>query len=327
MNLNECQVANAQFTTQERVGEPNHVIEGEHCLVKCYRISEKHNSNTWHFSPSFTIVGRLPPNLSSSFNHTDILSCYLFQEKLSTYSAEEQIANSISLLPNVDYLVNINSFDQVKNWVTYRDKAVDLALSFWADDEPRYLKQMLEREEIDEFSYKYSLAEAKIYKGLWRLIQANEAIIQKNLILNCGFPFDSSRAFFVEIVREVLEEEFLNCFKRRYIYNASQMNRIAKLKRRMHQGRISKTEENELYRLIDRLVPFATWLNRVLVVADYLRNSNRLTHEEYLDKYREGLYELATLQVQRDCKPEYRAKHYQESRKWERGQTIKGRLT
>jgi hypothetical protein len=130
-----------------------------------------------------------------------------------------------------------------------RDKAVDIALCFWADEEPPYLKRQLEEGAIDQFSYKYSLAETKIYKNLWRLVQANELAIEETLSRNWEFPFDSSRALFVETVREVLEGEFLNCFKKRYIYNASKMNRIAKLKRRMHQGNISKTEEEELYHL------------------------------------------------------------------------------
>jgi hypothetical protein len=97
MNLQEAIVANAQFTTLEVVGEPDRVFPGRHCLVSCYQISEEPDRETWHFSPSFTLAGRP--------------LCCVAEEELPTYSDEEWIANSISLLPNVDYLVNTKSLD------------------------------------------------------------------------------------------------------------------------------------------------------------------------------------------------------------------------
>jgi predicted nucleic acid-binding protein len=209
--------------------------------------------------------------------------------------------------------------------VSYRDQAIVLALCFWADEEQLFLKDELKEGRIDQFSYNYALAVAKIYKNLWKLIKVDETGIQKILSNASNFPFDSSRALFVEIVREVIEGEFCSCLKRRYIYNASHINKIAKLKRKVHQETASSAEISKLYKLIDQYVPFSIWLNRLLIVADRLSSKNSLV-KEYLENYRDGISTLAKLQIQRDCNPDFRH-HKISTHTWERGQRYQGVLS
>ncbi|MBW4520679.1 MAG: hypothetical protein KME16_13360 [Scytolyngbya sp. HA4215-MV1] len=303
MNLYQFLAAKPQFFSLAIVGEPDLVIKGTHCSVDCYQLSKQADSEQWHFSPEWIPIGRT----------------------FSSDTDEEWIGNRISYMPDVDFFINFTSLDQVWNWVCHRDSAINLALFFGAEEEPLYLKELLKKKQIDQFSYNYSVAEAKIYKNLWKLIKADESNIQTILSKNWGFPFDSSRALLVEIVREILENEFLNCLKRRYIYNASHIKEIAKLKRKVHQAKASNIEIDKLQNLIDQNVPFATWLNRLLTSAEILSNKNSLI-KEYLENYREGLYALTKLQIQRDCDPNFRH-HRIPSHTWKQGQYHQGVLS
>lgn len=302
MSIYDFLASRQKFANLALVGEPDFVIEGRHCSVACYRLSKQSGDNEWHFSPSCVPAGRT----------------------FSSDTDEEWIANCISQIPDVDFFISFTSFSQVWNWVRYRDCAVNLALVFWAEEDQPYLKKELEKGQIDQFSYNYSLAEAKIYKSLWKLIQVDEAGIRKILSNNWGFPFDSSRAFFVEIVREDLEEEFCACLRRRYIYKACDVKETAKLKRKAHRGTASSAEIDRLYSLIDHHVPFATWLNRLLSVAEILSNKNPLL-KECLESYREGMYTLTKLQIQRDCDPNLRH-HKRRTHSWKQGQYYQGPL-
>jgi hypothetical protein len=145
INLNNFLASKPQFASLVAVRAPDLVIEGKYCSVNCYDLSKESSHETEiFFSPKVTPVGR------SYSSDTD----------------EEWIANAISFLPNMDFFINFTSFAQAKSWVAYRDRAVVLALCFWTEGEPLFLKKKLEKGQIDQFSYDYALAETKIFKNL-----------------------------------------------------------------------------------------------------------------------------------------------------------------
>ncbi|MGP1385168.1 MAG: hypothetical protein ACTS2F_16510 [Thainema sp.] len=300
MSLNQFFAGKLQFAELALVGEPDRVLEGRHCSVACHQLAKDGKRVSWFFSPDCIPVGRT----------------------FSPETDEEWIANRISNLPNTDLFINFTSFDQVWHWIAYRDSAVELALCFWADSDSPWLNSELEKGNIDQFSYDYKLAVTKVFKSLWNLIKVGELNIIKNLENNWGFPFDSIRSLFVEIMREDIEDEFCACLQRRYIYTASHIKEMAILKRRDHRSKASDADINRLYSLIDGNRPFATWLNRVLIVADFLSEKNA-SIKRYIENYRKGIDELSKLQIQRECSPDLRGKYRTPSHIWEKGKYIK----
>lgn len=301
MDINQLEASQLQFTELMLVGEPDHVIEGRHGWVACYLLAKNGNRISCFFSPKFIPVGRT----------------------LSPETDEEWIANRISNLPNTDLFVNFTSFDQVQHWIAYRDNAIELALCFWADDDLYWLNNELEKGHIDQFSYNYILAETKIFKNLWHLMKVGELKIIKNLENNWGFPFDSIRALFVEILREDIEDEFCVCLRKRYRYTASHIKEIAILKGKDHRSNASASDLKRLNSLIENNRPLATWFDRVLIVADFLSQKD-ISINQYLESYREGINALTKLQIQRECAPELRDKHRIPSHLWNRGRYYKG---
>jgi hypothetical protein len=183
-----------QFTELRIVGQPDRILKGKHCEVKCYLVSHQEEESTWHFAPYVIPVG-------SHFNPS---------------SDEERIAHAISKIPNADYFINFTSFDQVSYWIAFRDYSVKFALCFWSEEgiQNEYLLREFQAGNIDQFSYNYGRAEARMYKSLWKILRAREQRIESICKKNWGYPFDSIHEFCIEIIREDLEGEFIACLKR-----------------------------------------------------------------------------------------------------------------
>jgi hypothetical protein len=296
--LHGLQNGEYQFAEMRTVDQPDRILKGKRCEVKCYLVSRDEEGVEWHFAPYAIPVG-------SRFNPS---------------SAEERIAHAISKIPNADYFINFTSFDQVFYWIACRDYSVKFALCFWSEEDIQneYLLRELQSGNIDQFSYDYGRAEARMYKSLWKILRAREQKIELICKENWGYPFNSIHEFCVEVIREDLEGEFTACLKRRYIYKTSENKQLAKLKRKAHKGTISVNERKKMYRLIDQYVPFAVWLNRFLLIAEHLAQKDDLVKQN-LNAYRESLDTLAKLQIQRNCDPKLRH-HVIPSHTWEKGQ-------
>lgn len=278
--------------------QPDRILKGKYCEVKCYLISRNEGAERWHFSPYTIAVGS---------HHTPS-------------SEEEKIAHAISKMPNTDYFINFTGFDQVSHWIVYRDHSTELALCFWAnqDTQNSYLQRKLQAGAFDQFSHNYLYAEAKMLKSLWKILIAREQEIESFCRKSWGYPFNSVREFYIEAIKEDLEGEFSACLKRRFIYKSSEIKQLAILKRKAHKECISAKEEKNLYRLVDQYVPSATWFNRLLKVAEHLAANDDLIMR-YLNEYQESLDALNKLQIQRDCSPNFRH-HLIGSHVWEGGQ-------
>ncbi|HEY9626395.1 MAG TPA: hypothetical protein V6C84_03770 [Coleofasciculaceae cyanobacterium] len=293
-----------QFAELVPVGQPDQILKGKHCEVKCYRLSHQEGRSTWHFSPYTVSVG-------NRFNPS---------------SDEEQIAHAISKTPNTDHFIKFTSLDQVFHWIKFRDHSIELALSFWSENntQNKYLLGKLQTGDIDKFSYDYHLAEARIYKSLWKILRTRGERIELICSKNWSYPFTSIREFYIEIIKEDLEGEFIACLKNRFIYKSSEIKQVAKLKRKQHKENISLTEQKKLYRLIDQYVPRATWLNNLLLVVERIAQEDDLI-EQYFCEFGECVDTLSKLQIQRDCDPKAR-QHLAPSHTWEKGQYRQGVL-
>lgn len=298
MNLYEFVQGRYQFAELAVVREPTCILKGKYCEVKCYQLSTNQDKSTWYLAPNTLPVG----------NPFQLLD------------DDEWITNAISSTPNMDFFVNFTSFDQVHQWVLYRDYCAELALAFWSEQgiQNTYLSGKLQNGDIDQFSYDYFRTEVKIYKSLWEILKAGEQRVIEICKKNWSYPFDSVRELLVEAIREDLEGEFIACLKKRYLYKSSEVKQIAKLKQKVQKGNISRNESKKLERLINQYVPFPTWINRILLIAETLATEDDVL-EQYVFEYHDHIDNLAKLQIQRDCDPKLRH-HLTRSHSWENGQ-------
>lgn len=254
--------------------------------------------NKWHFSLFGCPVGRYE----------------------TAESDEEAIAHAISVTPAADYFISIVNIDQVIQCINYRDRSTDIALCFWGErgtQNDALLKQ-LESGEIDHFSYDYSWAEASIYKPLWQVVKTFGIAIKdfwEQQKWSCNWT--SERDFFAEVIQEVLEKEFITCF-RRYIYNASEMDTIAVLKHKQHKGTITKSQLKKLYTLIDKSQCFSPKFNRLLLTIKVIAEENG-TAMGLLQEYRDSLHFLSKLQLKGERQTAIRRIHYRPSETWNEG--------
>jgi hypothetical protein len=304
MDLYEFFQGKYQFAELTVVGQPDCILKGKYCEVSCYQLSKQKEKERWHFSPHSIPVGH----------------------PLQPSSDEEWIANAISNTPNVDLFVNFNGFDQVDHWISHRDNCIEIALSFWSEQGicNDYLSKQLQDENLDDFSYHYLRAEARMYRDLWRILKIREQEIAGFCKKFWSYPFKSTRDFFMEAITEDLEGEFMACLSNRYLYKSSQIKQIAKLKRKMHKGNISENERKTLNKLSDQYVKFPTWFNRLILATEALAKKDDLV-KEYFNEFGTSLDTLLKLQIQRDCDPKLR-NHLIPSHTWAYGRYREGIL-
>jgi hypothetical protein len=240
-------LANAQWGKSERV------ILTKHCLFEYTTTHKFETIDERSYRVHWTSVG------SGSQDASD----------------RDRIAKFISELPsNGFWQGDLKTFDQIMEWLGWRDRAIDIANYFSAGrgNSDNSLLKELKAGLIDEETYQDIRLDAALFDNWWKLVHLNEQTIKAELekVKSWGYPFNSSRELVEEMIREDLEGEFVNCLKPYYAYNSRIMRLIAQLKRKHCRGELGEAESQEMLKLIDQNVPFPIWYDRVISVSQIL---------------------------------------------------------
>jgi len=218
-------------------------------------------------------------------------------------SDKERIIRYISELPSEDFLQDINTLDQLRQWVSTKNSAIRLAKCWNAYGTPEDpIAADLNNDWIDWWEHDYTWYLVGLYENLWQLInhkgsdikavflerdkmkkslrdcvsqggenQDSQRLISKlpkelRMLSQGDYLFDSSRDLLQEIARRNLEVEFVNCLKPHHIDNAKEIKEMANLTRKESRDGLDANEWKKHLNLIAKYTPesFLFLLHRVL---------------------------------------------------------------
>lgn len=272
-------------------------LEGRHCIIRCESLQSFKTFDKVYIRVFWDTVGNDSP----------------------TATDRERIARFISTLPDFFRVLEEKiTIDTLQAWIVAKDAAVQIARCFLAGrsqpDNP--LLRDLEDGLIDQYLHDYWWLESDLYENLWKLVSLRERKIKAVLAKIWGYPFTSSRDLMQQIIQEDLEGEFCQIFKPRYSYKSSEIQKIAKLKRKLHRNELSDTEQKQMWHLIDRHAPYPMWCDRVVSVCkssvvrgDTFIQTRMRIHGEIIDG-------LCKMQIRAECTPSLRH-HRPRSHTWE----------
>lgn len=245
-----------------------------------------------------------------NFSISDVEYCYCSVGSPNG-TEEEQIAFFISGLPNPKLLDGGKNLCQgvLDIWVAYKDSCVELAKCFLftkgKEDDP--FLESLSKKEINRSEYEYEWLKGELYKNLWHLIHHNSELIIKSLQKNWDYYFVSDIDLMCEIVRGVIEGEFSRYLLNIYQYNASEIDDINKLKRKMHRNELSVVEKEKLWNLIDKHTAKAIWFDRVITIANALADHGINEIKTNLDIHSKIIDAMARFNIKRVRNPALRS--------------------
>ncbi len=205
-------------------------------------------------------------------------------------SEKERIYHYISKLPSEDFLQDIRTLEQLREWVNLKNFSLQLTKCwqvFGSSEDPLY--RDFERGWIDWWLHDHIWLEVALYENLWQLIchkgedikaifnqmrfhqslsspDEQTAALRKSKIscsklpkklrrylLQEQYSFSSTCELLQEIVKQMIDEQFSNYLKPHYIENAKDFKKIATLTRHDCKAKgLSMKEREEQYSLVEK---------------------------------------------------------------------------
>lgn len=232
---------------------------------------------------------------------------------------KERIAFYISSLPSDDWTIDIN-FAQVCEWIIHRTWAIRIAKCFLAGYNQRdnTLDCELNEGRIDEYQRDLTWLVSDKYENLWKLITRKEKKIKTALIKTGEYPFTDSCELFQEIIKALIESNFLKCFQRNYINRPREIKSLTNLSRHQLNGKdLSQIQEEKLNNLTKKYRPQNPWYERLIQVSTNLAESDDIirAHMQIEKALNDA---LLAMEQKAQCNPNL-SQHAEKNYAWRRG--------
>ena len=196
----------------------------------------------------------------------------------SDASDEEKIAFYISNLPNEDWAIDLN-FAQMCEWIIHRTLAIRIAKCFLVGHSQSNQLLLLELNQgtIDQYQIEYNLLLTDRLENIWKLISRKEKKIKTALARQWEYPFKNCLELFQEIVRPLIEGNFVECFEKNHINRPREIKKLATFSRnQLKNNDLSIAQKETLEKLIQKYHPHNPWRDRVIQVASILAEKDDL---------------------------------------------------
>lgn len=173
----------------------------------------------------------------------------------------ERLAYFISNQPNEILLSKCETQEQLWSWIRYRRDNVLTAACFLtaSEDNPQNpLDELLKRELIDRWNYKYTWTTGLLLANLWQLLSSNYELLATIFRHKWDYPFNNCQQLAQEIIGHELNNRLnkeLELFhtKEYFEEHPYDLKQICQLRRKkINQHQLSSKENKKYWQLIDR---------------------------------------------------------------------------